>query len=116
MALPRFEGLLQHLIRNSAESHAFLFVCVALSLCGTISAAYPVTAVVGPAALLVPPRWRQIAAITALGSALGAALLVIASHHWAGLRSMRAFPSLRLMRNRARSWHGSRLTAQLRCF
>jgi membrane protein YqaA with SNARE-associated domain len=94
MALPRLEGLLQRLIRDAAEGHAFLLVCVALSLGGTVSAAYPVTAVVVPAALLVPARWRQIAAVAALGSALGATLLVIVFHHLGWAQLYERFPEL----------------------
>ena len=94
MTLPTLEGLLQRLIRDAAEGNVFLLVCMTLSLCGTISAAYPVTAVVVPAALLVPPRWRQIAAMTALGSALGATLLVIAFHHLGWAQIYGRFPEL----------------------
>lgn len=58
---------------------------MALASGGTITAAYPVTAVVVPATLLAPGRWRQITMVTALGSALGGTALVIALHHlgWA---------------------------------
>jgi len=94
MALSRLEGLLQRLIRKSAEGHAFLLVCITLSLCGTLSAAYPVTAVVVPAALLAPPRWRQITAMTALGSALGATLLVIVFHDLGWAQLYERFPEL----------------------
>jgi membrane protein YqaA with SNARE-associated domain len=94
MALPRLEGLLQRLIREAAGRHAFLLVCMSLSLCGTVSAAYPVTAVVVPAALLVPYRWRQITAATALGSALGATLLVIVFHHLGWSQLYERFPEL----------------------
>jgi membrane protein YqaA with SNARE-associated domain len=52
-----------------------------LALGGTISATCPVTDVVIPAVLLVPMRWRQITAVAALGSALGATVLVILYRH-----------------------------------
>ena len=94
MALPKPEGLLQHLIRVSAEGPWFLLVCMALSLGGTMSATYPVTAVVVPAALLVPCRWRRIAALTALGSALGATLLVLVFHHLGWAQLYEHFPEL----------------------
>jgi membrane protein YqaA with SNARE-associated domain len=94
MALPRLEGLLQRLIRRSAEGRAFLLVCMALSLSGTVGAAYPVTAVVIPAALLVPKRWRQITAVTALGSALGATSLVFLFHHLGWVQLYGHFPEL----------------------
>lgn len=85
MALPRLEGLLQRLLRDSAESHGLLWMCMALALGGTLSAAYPVTAVVVPATLLVPGRRLGITGMTALGSAMGATLLVMVFHHlgWA---------------------------------
>jgi membrane protein YqaA with SNARE-associated domain len=94
MALPRLEGLLQRLIRESAENRGFLLVCMALSLSGTVSAAYPVTAVVVPAALLVPGRWLQITAVAALGSALGATSLVILFHHLGWAQLYGHFPEL----------------------
>jgi membrane protein YqaA with SNARE-associated domain len=77
------QGLLQTTPSKSMAGHSFsfLWVCLLLSLVGTFSAAYPVTAVVVPAALLAPTRWRQISVVAALGSALGATLLVIVCHH-----------------------------------
>lgn len=94
MALQRLEGLLQRVIRDAAEGHGFLLVCMALALGGTVSAAYPVTAVVVPAALLLPLRWRRITIMTALGSALGATLLVIIFHHLGWARIYERFPEL----------------------
>jgi membrane protein YqaA with SNARE-associated domain len=85
--LPKLEGLLQHILRYSAESPFFMLTCGGLALLGTVTAAYPVTTVVVPAALLLPQRWKSISFWTALGSALGATLLVISIHHmgWAAL-------------------------------
>lgn len=85
--LPRLEGLLQRLLRQAAEGRGFLLTCTALALAGTLTAAYPVTAVVVPATLLAASRWRQVAVATAVGSTLGATALVIASHHmgWSAL-------------------------------
>jgi membrane protein YqaA with SNARE-associated domain len=94
MALPRLEGLLQRLIRESAESRLLLMVCMALALAGTISATYPVTAVVIPAALLVPTRWTQITGAAALGSALGATALVVLFHHLGWAQVYVRFPEL----------------------
>ncbi len=82
------------MIREAAEGHGFLWVCMALALAGTFSAAYPVTAVVVPATLLVPGRWRQITMVTALGSALGATLLVIAFHHLGWTQLYDRFPEM----------------------
>ena len=79
--LPRIEGLLQRLLRRVAEGHTFLLTCGGLALLGTVAALYPVTAVVVPAVLLVPQRWKGVSVANALGSALGASLLVIVAHH-----------------------------------
>lgn len=94
LGLPKLEGLLQRLIRHAAEGHGFLAVCMALSTGGTLTALYPVTAVVVPASLLVPRRWPAITAATALGSAVGATLLVAALHQigWAEIHAR--FPEL----------------------
>lgn len=85
--LPKIEGLLQRLLRYSAEGRGFMLTCAGLALTGTITAAYPVTAVVVPATLLAPRNWRRITLFTALGSALGATVLVLVIHHmgWANL-------------------------------
>lgn len=92
--LSRIEGLLQRLIRHAAEGHSLLLVCMALSFGGTLSATYPATAVVVPAALLAPHRWRRIAIMSALGSALAAALLVIAFHNLGWEYVYERFPQL----------------------
>src|ERR1035437_1175794 len=94
MALSKIEGLLQRLIRHAAEGHTLLLVCLALSFGGTLSATYPATAVVVPAALLAPHRWRRIAAISAMGSALGATLLVIGFYNLGWEQIYEHFPQL----------------------
>ncbi|MBI4985893.1 MAG: hypothetical protein HZC24_11305 [Rhodocyclales bacterium] len=90
----KLDRLLQRLIREAASGHGLPAVCLALSLVGTLSAAYPVTAVVVPAALLAPRRWLPLAAASALGSALGAALLVAAFHHLGWNQVYSHFPEL----------------------
>jgi membrane protein YqaA with SNARE-associated domain len=65
-----------------------------LALGGTLTAAYPVTALVVPAVLLAPRRWRMIAIFASLGSALGATLLVDAFHHWGWSQIYQHFPEL----------------------
>lgn len=94
MPLRRLEGLLQGWIRHSAEGHGFLLTCGLLAFAGTVTAAYPVTAVVVPAGLLVPRRWLVIALCCAFGSAIGATVLVEVSHHigWSQLYAW--FPHL----------------------
>lgn len=94
VALPRIEGLLQRLIRQAAESRYLLVACSGLAFAGTVSAAYPVTAVIVPAALLAPHRWRAVSVVSAIASAVGATVLVVFFHHlgWAPMHAH--FPSL----------------------
>lgn len=90
----RIEGLLQRIIRRSVEGRDFFAVCMSLATAGTLSAGFPVTAVVVPAALLQPLRWRAIAVVCALGSGLGATLLVVALHHLGWSQLYIRFPQL----------------------
>lgn len=92
--LPKFEGLLQRLLRNAEEGHTLSLVAMGLALAGTVTAAYPVTAVIVPAALLAPRRWRRLTLLTALGSALGATLLVEFFHHLGWNQIYARFPEL----------------------
>lgn len=87
-------ALLRGMLGASLAGRGFLWVCLLLALAGTFSAAYPVTAVVVPASLLAPGRWRQISVVTALGSALGATLLVILCHHLGWSQAYQHFPEL----------------------
>jgi membrane protein YqaA with SNARE-associated domain len=72
---------LRWLVSKSEAGRGFLWACAALSFLGTLTAAYPVTAVVAPAGFVAPSRWPQIASVSAFGSALGATLLVGIFHH-----------------------------------
>lgn len=76
------------------KAHRLLPMCLALSFAGTISAAYPVTAVVVPATLLAAARWRSISGFSALGSALGATALMFAFHHLGWTQLNERFPEL----------------------
>ena len=91
---PRVEGFLQRLIRYAAEGNRLLLVCLALAIGGTLGAAYPITSVVVPAVLLVPQRWRSIAGVAALGSAIGATALVIFFHHLGWEQLYERYPEL----------------------
>jgi membrane protein YqaA with SNARE-associated domain len=94
MGVRRLERLLAVTLRQSARGRAFLLVCAGLAFGGTLVAAYPVTAVIVPATLLAPRRWRAIAAFAAIGSALGAVTLVWACH-WLGWSELfQRFPHL----------------------
>lgn len=94
MELPKREGLLQQLIRTAAEGHAFLLICLLLAGFGSLTALYPVTAVVVPAALLQPRRWPAITLVTALGSAIGATLLVSVFYQLGWTQIYEKFPEL----------------------
>lgn len=94
MTLRKLDALLQRLIRHAAEGHGLLFTCLGLSLVGTLTAAYPVTAVVVPATLLAPRRWWAISAASALGSATGATLLVAIFHYYGWTLVYEWFPAL----------------------
>ena len=85
--LTKLDEPLQRLLRYAAAGHGFLLTCAALALAGTMTAAFPVTAVVVPTVLLAPERWKNISLSTAVGSALGATLLVMAIHQigWSSL-------------------------------
>lgn len=88
--LPKLEALLQ----RAAVGHALLLTCMLLALFGTATAAYPVTAIVVPAVLLVPRRWLAITVFTALGSACGATLLVLGVHELGWSNIYERYPQL----------------------
>lgn len=94
MVLPRIEGLLHRLIRQAAEGNWLLLMTLGLAGAATFTASVPVTSIVVPAVLLVPARWKGIAATSALGSALGATLLVVAFHHMGWSQLYAHFPEL----------------------
>lgn len=83
----KLEGTLVRLLRRAADGRGFLAVCAALAFASTATASFPVTAVVLPAALLAPTRWRAITVCCALGSAAAATMLVMGFHHlgWSAL-------------------------------
>lgn len=67
---------------------------MSLAAAGTLSAGFPVSAVVVSATLLQPLRWPAIAVVCALGSGLGATLLVVAFHHLGWNQLYVCFPQL----------------------
>ncbi len=94
MGLPNLEGPLQRLLRNAAQGRGFLWVCMTLAFIGSLSAAYPVSIAVIPAALLMPGRWLQITVAAATGSAFGAALLMFVVHQLGWVQLYEHFPGL----------------------
>lgn len=94
MKLLLLEEPLQRLIQYAAKGNRLLFVCLSLAIAGTVSATYPITAVVVPAVLIQPKlRWRIVAA-TALGSTIGAMLLMAIFHHMGWAQVYDRFPEL----------------------
>ena len=83
----KLERSLQFVLHRNVDGHRFLLLCAVLALLGTLTAAYPVTAIVIPATLMSAFRWKQIAIATTLGSAIGATVLVVLVHHmgWSNL-------------------------------
>ncbi|MFV3304145.1 hypothetical protein ACNFBT_02530 [Pseudomonas sp. NY15181] len=92
--LPRLEGDLHHILLWAGDGWRLPWLCLALALLGTLFAAYPITSVVIPAVLVAPARWRAIAFAAAVGSAVGALILVLFLHHmgWGSLYAY--FPQL----------------------
>jgi hypothetical protein len=92
----RIEAMLARALRYGADGHGLPLVCMALSFAGTVSAAYPVTAIVVPATLLAATRWRSVSLFSALGSALGAITLMLVFHHLGWAQLYERFPELAL--------------------
>ena len=94
MTEPRLEGTLARLLRQAARGRGFLWMCAALAFAGTLTATCPVTAVIVPAALLMPTRWRAITLVSAAGSAIGATVMVIVLHHLGWTAIYEHFPEM----------------------
>lgn len=78
--LERLEAKLQVWMERANSSNHLLSLCALLSFGGTISAAYPVTAVIVTGTLMAPRRWLSISAASSLGSALAGAIVVWVAH------------------------------------
>jgi membrane protein YqaA with SNARE-associated domain len=75
--------------------HRFMPTLVgALAFGLTASMTVPVTSALIPAVLLSPRRWRSIAVQAAVGSALGATLLVLLFHHLGWVQLQAQFPAM----------------------
>jgi membrane protein YqaA with SNARE-associated domain len=81
MRKQKFILRVQALMQATTLNWWYLPLCAGLAFAGTLTALYPVTAIVIPAVLLMPQRWLKIAVLTALSSALGATVLVLVVHH-----------------------------------
>ena len=78
--LQALEGKLQGWLERANRGHHFFAVAALLSFGGTISAGYPVTAVIVTAVLMAPKRWLPLSLACATGSALAGAIIVGVSH------------------------------------
>ncbi|WP_018988285.1 hypothetical protein [Aromatoleum toluclasticum] len=94
MLVARIEALLYRILRFAEAGHRLLLACIGLSFLGTLTAAWPVTAVVVPATLMAAGRWRAIAGVSALGSAIGATVLMLVFHHLGWTQLYERFPEL----------------------
>ncbi|MBL8446870.1 MAG: hypothetical protein JNJ44_05585 [Zoogloeaceae bacterium] len=71
---------LHALLARAARGRRLGLASGLLAAFGTGTASYPVTAIIVPATLLVPRRWRSVALAAALGSAIAATALVAVFH------------------------------------
>lgn len=94
MTLTHLESTATRLLRQVVGGPWFLATCFLLAGVSSLFAAYPVTVVAVPAALLAPQRWRQVAWACALGSATGATALVATLHHLGWSTVYAHFPEL----------------------
>lgn len=94
MFLARIEAFLVRALQYAAAGHRLLVACMALSFTGTLTAAWPVTAVVVPATLMSAGKWRAISLVSALGSAVGATVLMLVFHHLGWTQLYERFPDL----------------------
>lgn len=79
--LQALEARLQVWLERANRGHHLLGIASLLSFGGTLTAAYPVTAVIVTAVLLAPRRWLSLSLGCALGSALSGAIIVGVSHY-----------------------------------
>lgn len=78
--LERLEQKLQGWMERANKSNHLLAFCALISFGGTLTAAYPVTAVVMTAVMLAARRWLMISIACSLGSALAGMVIVGVSH------------------------------------
>ena len=78
--LEKLESKLQGWMERANRGNHLLGFCALISFCGTISAAFPVTAVVIMGVLLAGRRWVTLSIACSLGSAIAGAIIVGVSH------------------------------------
>lgn len=82
------------LMQYAVHGNHLLLASMLLAMGGTVSAVLPTTYVIIPAVMLAPKRWRSIATISALGSAIGALTLVVIFYHLGTAQIYSHFPAL----------------------
>lgn len=78
--LQALEIKLQEWLERANRGHHLVGLAAILSFFGTLTAAYPVTAIIVTAVLLSPRRWLILSVACATGSALSGAVVVGVSH------------------------------------
>lgn len=78
--LQALEQKLQFWLERANRGHHLLGFAALLSFGGTLTAAYPVTAVIVTAVMLAPRQWLRLSVGCATGSALAGAIIMGVSH------------------------------------
>ena len=103
--LERLEAKLQVWMERANRGNHLLGLSMLLSFGGTISAAYPVTAVIVTAVMMAPRRWLTLSTACSLGSALAGAIVVGVSHVLGYNEIHQLFPHLISAETRAEASH-----------
>jgi membrane protein YqaA with SNARE-associated domain len=97
--LQALEGRLEGWLEHANRGHHLLGLASLLSFIGTLTAFYPVTAVLMTAVVLAPKRWLSLSLGCTVGSAL-AATAIVEIAHLLGYNEIRTlFPNLISMTN-----------------
>lgn len=92
--LEALEAKLQLWLERANRGHHLIGITALLSFCGTLTATYPVTAVIVTAVMLSPRRWLPLSLSSATGSALAGAT-VVGIAHWLGYKEIHTlFPHM----------------------
>jgi membrane protein YqaA with SNARE-associated domain len=78
--LEKLESQLQVWMEKANKGNHLLGLSALLSFGGTLTAAYPVTAVIVSAVMMAPRRWLTLSAACSLGSAAAGAVVVGVAH------------------------------------
>lgn len=78
--LEALEARLQVWLERANRGHHLYIVCLLICFGGTLTAAYPVTAVVLTAVVMAPRRWLWIGLACATGSGISGGLIMLIAH------------------------------------